>query len=179
MAESKFLDVRMALVYFHAYMFGPLRGKARLYRERDLRVPVAMPEDWEVFASILVRNAGASSASGPDLQDYEVKSALAGSAFEYQYHKDSWQEKLVADRRAGHIFISHKDELAYVEVRHCAGADLAGFFDKWRGEKPYSDPRAQRFRRSVSYGWVKQKATLILRIEDGEATCQRDLPLPR
>ena len=162
----------MALIYFHAYMYGPLRGKVRLYKDRGLRPRMAMSEDWEVFASILVGSAGAGRDSGPDLEDYEVKSALDGSAFEYQYHKNSWREKLRADREAGHIFISHRDELGLVEVRHCGGRDLAVFFDTWEDEEPYSRPSQQRFRRSVPYRWIADNAALILRIEDGEATWQ-------
>ena len=122
-----------------------------------------------MFASILVRNTGAGTASGPDLSDYEVKSAKDDNAFEYQYHKKSWRQKLAADRQAGHLFISHRDELRRVEVRYCDGKDLAEFFDKWEGERPYADTNQQRFRRSVSYGWVIAHATSLLLIEDGEA----------
>ena len=165
------LDVKMALVYFHAYMYGPLQGKIRLYKEGELQPPMAMSEDWEIFASILVRNSGAGTQSGLDLADYEVKSAKDGNSFEYQYHKNSWQTKLAADRKAGHIFISHRDELRHVEVRYCDGGDLAAeFFDQWEGESPYSDPSQQRFRRSIGYGWVLEHSILMLRIEDGEAT---------
>ena len=149
MRKPKSLDVNMALVYFHAYMYGPLRGKVRLYKDRGLRPRMAMSEGWEVFASILVRSAGAAGHSGPDLEDYEVKSALDGGSFEYQYHKNSWKEKLRADREAGHIFISHRDQLSMVEVRYCDGGDMAAFFDKWEGEEPYSRSSQQRFRRSV------------------------------
>lgn len=166
------LDVYMALIYFHAYMYGPLRGRVRLYEQRELRPRMAMSEDWEIFASILVRNTGAGTASGLDLEGFEVKSALDGSSFEYQYHKDSWKKKLDDDRQAGHIFISHKDELRHVDVRYCDGEDLSDFFDKWESQKPYSKKSAQRFRRSISYGWVTKNATLVLQIEDGEATYQ-------
>ncbi len=164
------LDVHMALIYFHAYMYGPIRGKVRLYKERGLRPRMAMSEDWEIFASILLRNAGAEGSKGPDLESYEVKSALAGSSFEYQYHKNSWKEKLDADREAGHIFISHRDELGYVEVRYSDGPDLTEFFDEWEAARPYSRASEQRFRRSVPFGWVGANAKLILRLEDGEAT---------
>ena len=170
MSVPSSLDVYMALVYFHAYMYGPLPGKMRLYQDRGLRARVAMSEDWEVFASILVRNSGTSTASGLDLEGYEVKSALTGSAFEYQYHRNSWVDKLNADRNAGHLFISHRDELRHVEVRYCDGSDLSVYFDRWEMEKPYSDPNSQRFRRSVPYGWVTEHATLIVRIEEGETT---------
>ena len=154
--ETTLLDAYMALVYFHAYMYGPLPGKARLYRNRGLRVRAAMSEDWEVFASILIRNTGASTASGLDLDGYEVKSTLDGSSFEYQYHKLSWETKLEEDRRAGHIFISHRDELRYVKVRYCDGADLSNFFQQWANDRPYSTPSEQRFRRSIPYGWVME-----------------------
>ena len=165
----------MALIYFHAYMYGPLRGRVRLYEQRGLQPRMAMSEDWEIFASILVRNAGAGTMSGLDLEGYEVKSTLDGSSFEYQYHKRSWREKLDADSTAGHIYISHRDELRHVEVRYCAGSELSDFFEKWKGEKPYSaENEQQRFRRSIPYGWVKTNAALILRIKDGEATYQRE-----
>lgn len=166
------LDVYMALIYFHAYMYGPLRGRVRLYDQRGLRPRMAMSEDWEIFASILVRNTGAGTASGLDLEGFEVKSALDRSSFEYQYHKDSWKKKLDDDRQAGHIFISHKDELRHVDVRYCDGEALSDFFDKWESQKPYSKESEQRFRRSISYGWVTKNATLILQIADGEATYQ-------
>ena len=162
------LDIEMALIYFHAYMYGPLRGKVRLYSARGVSPRVAMSEDWELFASILVRNRGVSTQGGLDLEGYEVKSATYGSAFEYQYHRNSWREKLAADRTAGHLFISHRDLLRLVEVRYCAGSDLLGFFDAWEAERPYSDPGQQRFRRSVPFGWVRENAGLLLRIEDGE-----------
>ena len=164
------LDVYNALIYFHAYMYGPLRGKIRLYKHRGLHPRMAMSEDWEIFASILVRNTGAGTTSGLDLEDYEVKSAQDNGSFEYQYHKHSWQAKLAADRTAGHIFISHREELSFVEVRYCGGSDLAEFFDKWESEQPYTRQSQQRFRRSVPFGWVKHHGALLLRIEEGEAT---------
>lgn len=169
------LDVYNALIYFHAYMYGPLRGKIRLYQHRDLQPRMAMSEDWEIFASILFRNTGAGTTSGLDLEDYEVKSAKDRTAFEYQYHKNSWKSKLDADREAGHIFISHRDELSHVEVRFCEGADLHEYFDKWEAQKPYSGT-AQRFRKSVAFGWVRKNATLVLRIQEGEATYEWQPP---
>ena len=83
------LDIEMALIYFPAYMYGPLRGKVRLYSARRVSPRVAMSEDWELFASILVRDRGVSAQGGLDLEGYEVKSATHGSSFEYQYHRNS------------------------------------------------------------------------------------------
>ena len=162
------LDIEKALIYFHAYMYGPLRGKVRLYEARGVSPRVAMSEDWELFASILVRDRGVPGQSGLDLERYEVKSASSGSAFEYQYHRNSWSEKLSKDRRAGHLFISHRDWLRLVEVRFCTGSALHEFFDKWEREDPYSDPGQQRFRKSIPFGWVCEHAELLLQINDGE-----------
>ncbi len=162
------LDIEKALIYFHAYMYGPLRGKLRLYEARGVSPRVAMSEDWELFASILVRDRGSPGQSGLDLEGYEVKSASYRSAFEYQYHRNSWREKLAKDRAAGHLFISHEDWLRLVEVRFCTGSALHEFFDKWEAEKPYSDDRQQRFRKSIPFAWVREHAELLLQINDGE-----------
>ena len=99
-----------------------------------------------------------------------MKSAVHGNAFEYQYHRRSWREKLTADRHSGHIFISHRNDLAFVEVRVADGAALGDFFRAWEAEDPYADARRQRFRKSVPFQWVEEHATLLLRIEEGEVT---------
>ena len=124
MSLPETLDVQAALIYFHAYMYGPYKGRVRLFRQRGLAPRMVMSEDWEVFASILLKTTGAASRSGPDLGDHEVKSAVDGGTFEYQYHRNSWKEKLAADRRAGHVFIWHRDELTHIEVWFCEGSDL-------------------------------------------------------
>ena len=172
MALPGTLDVQAALIYFHAYMYGPYRGRVRLFRARGLAPRMVMSEDWEVFSSILIRQEGTASASGPDLGEYEVKSAVDGGSFEYQYHRNSWQEKFAADRRAGHILIWHWDELSRVEVWYCTGADLEEHFAAWEAKNPYSTQNQQRFRQQVPAGWVRENATLLLLIEDGEATHQ-------
>ena len=169
-APPDVLDVQGALIYFHAYMYGPYRGRARLFRLRNLEPRMVMSEDWEIFASILLREMGTTGRSGPDLGDYEVKSAVDGGSFEYQYHRNSWQQKLAGDRRAGHVFIWHKDELSHVEVWFCGGSTMNEHFNAWEAENPYSTSGQQRFRKTVSAGWVRGNATLLLRVENGEAT---------
>jgi len=164
------LDVEAALIYFDAYMYSPLPGKMRMFERRGLHPRITMPGDWEVFAAILVRTTGTTNLSGVDLLGYEVKSARDRGSFEYQYHRDSWREKFAADRATDHIYISHRNNLAHVEVRHCAGSHISEFLDQWLKENPYSDQRQQRFRKSIPYGWVVEHATLLLRIEDGRAT---------
>lgn len=70
------LEFEKALMFFHAYMYGPLQGKLRLYASRSVRSPgAAASSDWEVFASILVNDVGKKLAAGVDLSRHEVKSA--------------------------------------------------------------------------------------------------------
>src|SRR5579872_7068362 len=104
------LDFEKALMFFHAYMYGPLQGKLRLYSSRTVRpAGAAMASDWVVFASILVRDVGKKLAVGIDLAGHEVKSAHAGGSYEYQYHKKSGKEKLQQDAEVGHLFFDHRD----------------------------------------------------------------------
>ena len=170
MALPAHLDVEAARIYFDAYMYSPLPGKMRMFERRGLHPRITMPGDWEVFAAILVRTTGTEGNAGIDLVGYEVKSAQDRGGFEYQYHRNSWQKKFEEDRAADHIYISHRDNLAHVEVWHCEGADIAPFLDTWLEDDPYAKPTEQRFRRSISYRWVSEHATLLLRIEDGRAT---------
>ena len=86
-------------MFFHAYMYGPLQGKLRLYNAREVHPPgAAMSSDWEVFASILVKDLGKKLAAGIDLGQHEVKSAFAGGSYEYQYHKNTGKKKLKKGR---------------------------------------------------------------------------------
>ncbi len=102
------LEFEKALMFFHAYMYGPLQGKLRLYTARGVHSPgAAMSSDWEVFASILVRDLGKKLAAGIDLSQYEVKSATEGGSYEYQYHKLGGKQKLRRDMEVGHLFFDH------------------------------------------------------------------------
>ncbi|HTW58146.1 MAG TPA: hypothetical protein VMD99_08450 [Terriglobales bacterium] len=139
------LDFEKALMFFHAYMYGPLQGKLRLYRARDVHsAGKVQPSDWEVFASILVNDVGTKLTKGVDLSGNEVKSAEKGGSYEYQYHKSTGRQKLKDDMRVGHLFFDHRDYLRSVNLRYSSGADLSQFFRKWLEEFP--DPYQQRCR---------------------------------
>jgi hypothetical protein len=59
------LDFEKSLMFFHAYMYGPLQGKLRLYGARGIPAgSVAMSSDWEVFASMLVKDLGRKFGAG-------------------------------------------------------------------------------------------------------------------
>lgn len=163
------LDFEKALMFFHAYMYGPLQGKLRLYRARDVRsAGKVMSSDWEVFASILVRDVGTKLTKGVDLSQYEVKSAEAGGSYEYQYHKDSGKQKLAQDLRVGHLFFDHSDNLRKVDLRYAHGRELVEFFEQWLRE--YPDPYRQRYRRSIPFGWVNKNGVLLMSLRNGEVT---------
>lgn len=164
------LDFEKALMYFHAYMYGPLQGKLRLYNARGVRsAGKVISSDWEVFASILVKDVGNKLGKGVDLSEHEVKSAENGGAYEYQYHKDSGRQKLREDAEVAHLFFDHSDNLRKVELRFVEGRKMRDeFFAKWLREFP--EPYQQRYRKSVPFGWVEQHGTLLMRLENGEVT---------
>jgi len=163
------LDFEKALMFFHAYMYGPLQGKLRLYSARVVRAAgVAMSSDWEVFASILVRDLGKKLAAGIDLSQYEVKSALDEGSYEYQYHKNTGKGKLRRDAKVGHLFFDHRDNLRHVDLRYAHGSSMKEFFRKWL--KEYPDPYPQRYRKNIPFNWVKKNAILLMTLVNGEVT---------
>jgi hypothetical protein len=161
------LDFEKSMMFFHAYMYGPLQGKLRLYGARAIPPgSVAMPSDWEVFASMLVNDMGRKFGAGIDLANHEVKSAKRGSSYEYQYHKDHGPDKLAKDMQVGHLFFDYFDNLREVDLRYAHGSALKPFFAKWLRE--YPDPYPQRYRRNIPHGWVRKNGILLMTITDGE-----------
>jgi hypothetical protein len=165
------LDFEKALMYFHAYMYGPLQGKLRLHNARGVQpAGKAMSSDWEVFASILVKDVGKKLGKGVDLSDHEVKSAENGGSYEYQYHKLGGRQKLQDDAKVAHLFFAHSDNLRKVELRYVDGRRLnEKCLSKWLEEFPVPYEQ-QRFRRSVAFGWVEKNGELLMRLENGEVT---------
>ena len=163
------LDFEKALMFFHAYMYGPLQGKLRLYGARLVPTgSVASSSDWEVFASMLVKDVGRKLGAGIDLLNHEVKSAKRGSSYEYQYHRNTGREKLTKDMLVGHLFFEYFDNLREVELRYLHGSKLLSFFEDWLDH--YPDPYRQRYRKSIPYGFVKQNGILLMSLKDGEVS---------
>lgn len=163
------LEFEKALMYFHAYMYGPLQGKLRLYAARNVKsAGGVMSSDWEVFASILVNDLGQKLGSGIDLSNFEVKSAKSGGSYEYQYHKNTGKKKLSHDMKVGHLFFEYANNLKLVNLRFVHGSQMKDFFKKWLDE--YPDPYPQRYRKNIPFLWVKNNAKLLMTLEDGEVT---------
>lgn len=164
-------------MFFHAYMYGPLQGKLRLYSARAVRPPgAAMSSDWEVFASILVRDVGKKLAAGIDLSQHEVKSAFAGGNYEYQYHKNTGREKLKRDAEVGHLFFDHRDNLRHVDLRYAHGSSMKEFFKEWL--EKYPDPYLQRYRKNIPFSWVEKNGILLMTLTDGEVTYPETVSAP-
>lgn len=161
------LDFEKALMFFHAYMYGPLQGKLRLYGARQVPAgSVASSSDWEVFASMLVNDVGRKFGAGIDLENYEVKSAKRGASYEYQYHRNTGVEKLLKDMTVGHLFFEYFENLREVHLRYLHGSQISEYFQGWLDS--YPDPYPQRYRKNIPYGFVRRNGVLLMSLKDGE-----------
>jgi len=123
--------------------------------------------DWEVFAAILFDET--KKASGSDLQNYEVKSAIDGGSFEYQYHKNSGFAKIEEDKRVKHLFISYDRDYKNISVRIIEGKQMSEKLDLWKeGLQKNYDQGNQRYRKSISYGFVKKQGRLLFELLENE-----------
>lgn len=152
----------------------------RLLKERNLKTSGSIPSiAWELFGSVLTGKRG-TSGYGADLEGVEIKSAIAGSSFEYQYHLNTGLKKLKEDQSVGHFFCSYSPDYQSFQVFFVGGKSLAPFFSKWIPEylKNYNkaegagtldaSERRQRFRRSIPFGWVSKNGCLVMQVTEGK-----------
>lgn len=169
------LDFEKALMFFHAYMYGPLQGKLRLYGARQVPAgSLASSSDWEVFASMLVNDVGRKFGAGIDLENNEVKSAKRRGSYEYQYHRDTGLGKLRKDMTVGHLFFEYFENLSEVHLRYLHGSQMLAYFQRWL--ENYPDPYPQRYRKNIPYGFVKRNGVLLMSLKDGEVVFPSLLP---
>ena len=157
-----------------------------LLKERNLKTSGSVPSiAWELFGSILTNRKG-KVGYGADLEGVEIKSAMIGSSFEYQYHLNTGLEKLRDDQVVDHFFCSYSADYQSFKVFFAKGETLSPFFNKWIPEYQLNynkmdvttsmnpaiskDPsmRRQRFRRSIPFGWVIKNGILMMAVNDGE-----------
>ena len=165
------LEFEKSLMFFHAYMYGPLQGKLRVYGARKIAAGSGtLPSDWVVFGSMLVDDLGQKLAAGVDLTNYEIKPAKRKGSYEYQYHKESGRQKLLKEATVGHLFFDYSDNLREVDLRYMHGSELSTYFEKWLSEFPATpeEYKGQRFRRQITYGVVKRSGKLLMSLKDGE-----------
>lgn len=131
---------------------------------------------WELFGSILTGKLG-TSGYGADLEGIEIKSAIVGSSFEYQYHLNTGLEKLKEDMKVDHFFCSYSRDYKSFQVNFLKGEKLAPYFEKWipkyltnynkiEGDVPPT-ARLQRFRRSIPYGFVIKNGRQVMKVDEG------------
>lgn len=141
-----------------------------LLEEYNLSVAGSIPNiDWELLGAILTGDKGKKSY-GSDLSMHEIKSAVSGNSFEYQYHLHGGEAKLNEDMTVDHIFISYSANYQNVVVRFVAGAELASIFEGWRPGLVLNytgENRKQRYRKSIAYSTVVKKGQILMQIQDG------------
>ena len=163
------LDVPTAYWFYKKYLLDAAQDKVEIYQRYGFVAPAVSSADWEVFVAILVQDRK-KPGDGADLERHEVKSAGMRSAFEYQYHKDHGLDKLEEDKRVDHVFISYGSRYQDVDVRFVEGTKLAMIFESWRPDLIYTYDvlKRQRYRKSVSMGFVMAQGELLLAIRNGE-----------
>ncbi len=162
------LNIKDAYQYYSKHINRTERFE--LLEEHQLPVAGSVPSiDWELFGSILTGSKG-TPGYGADLENYEVKSAVEGNSFEYQYHLHGGISKLDEDMEVDHIFISYSKDYRHVAVRLVKGKDLATEFESWRAgllENYSGEAPRQRYRKSIAFRLIQEVGQIVLQIEDG------------
>lgn len=164
------LHIQEAYAFYRTFILDYARNKADIYEKYGFNLQGSVgSKDWEVFAAVLLGDR-ARPGDGADLMKHEVKSALLGNSFEYQYHKNRGLEKLEEDEVVDHIFVARSKTYADVSVWLVERSHLIPTFDSWLPElsQNYLSGTRQRFRRSVGYAFVKARGELLLEIRAGQ-----------
>jgi hypothetical protein len=172
------LQVQEAYSFYRTYILEYSRDKAEIYGRYGFSLQGSVgSKDWEVFAAILLSDR-ARRGDGADLMNHEVKSAVIGGSFEYQYHRNRGLNKLTDDRNIDHIFVARNETYTNVEIWLVERSKMVSTFDRWLPEliQNYETEARQRFRRSVTYGFVKSQGIRLLEISDGELTYFLEVP---
>ena len=147
------------------------RELQKLLLSHDLPVAGSVPSViWELFGAILTGDKG-KKGYGSDLKKHEIKSAVDGASFEYQYHLRGGQKKLMEDMEVKHLFISYSPDYKDVDVRILPGESLKEKFKAWLPKlvKNYEGPSPrQRYRKNVSFGLVKKNGISVMQIRKGK-----------
>lgn len=158
--------------FYKKFILDYSQDKSAVYKQYGFTLQGSIgSKDWEVFAAILMGDR-ARSGNGADLMNYEVKSALMGNSFEYQYHKNHGLDKLRDDQTVDHIFVARNNTYQDIQVWLVDRSKLISIFEKWLPElqQNYAATTRQRFRRSVTYNFVTTQGIRILEIKAGKLT---------
>lgn len=164
------LQIKEAVDFYHRFILNYTSDKSKVYLAYGFTIQGSIgAKDWEVFAAILV-NDRARPGDGADLMHYEVKSAITGNSFEYQYHKNHGVQKLEDDKNIDHIFISRSSDYYDIQVWKVPKTKIAAQFEAWLPalKKNYRNESRQRFRRSISFKFVSEYGDKLLEIRRGQ-----------
>ena len=168
------LHIQEAYAFYKKFILDYANDKTDIYERYGFNLQGSVgSKDWEVFAAILLGDK-AKPGDGADLMNHEVKSALLGNSFEYQYHKNRGLEKLEEDKAVDHVFVARSSTYADVSVWFLERNHLIPIFDNWLPElsQNYLGGTRQHFRRSISYTFVTTHGELLLEIRDGQLVYQ-------
>lgn len=172
-----------AFEFYSSYIYDA--SFIELLQKYNMKVAGSVPPvKWELFGAFLTGSKGAGGI-GADLVGWEVKSAIKGGQYEYQYHLKTGLDKLAEDRQVSHLFCSYDRSYQNVTVRALRGSILASeHFDPWEpeyqenyDENAKSEARRQRFRRAVNHSFVKKHGQLILEIACSELLYTNEVAL--
>ncbi len=159
-------DIEAAFAYYAKHIHRQERFD--LLKEHKFEVAGSIPSiDW-VFGAILTGD-DRKLGYGSDLKDHEVKSAVEGSSFEYQYHRHGGLAKLDEDKTVDHVFVSYAPDYKRVTVRLVDRSKLASIFESWRDglvQNYQGTAPKQRYRKSIAYGTVTREGEIIFQIEN-------------
>lgn len=162
-------DIEAAFTYYAEHIHRQKRFD--LLEEHNFEIAGSIPSiDWELFGAILTGD-DRKTGYGSDLKEHEVKSAVEGSSFEYQYHRHGGLAKLGEDKNVDHVFVSYAPDYKRVTVRLVDRTKLSPVFESWRNgliQNYQGTTPKQRFRKSISFGTVVREGEIILRIEGSQ-----------
>ena len=162
-------NIEAAFTYYAEHIHRQQRFD--LLEEHNFEIAGSIPSiDWELFGAILTGD-DRKSGYGSDLKDHEVKSAVEGNSFEYQYHRHGGVAKLDEDQNVDHVFVSYAPDYKRVTVRLVDRSKLAPTFEGWRAgllQNYQGTTPKQRYRKSIAFGTVAREGETILRIEDSQ-----------
>ena len=154
-----------AYTFFRNHIYN--EDKQQVYLRRGF--PLARmipPHDWECLGAELI-NENKNGHYGQDLKTCDVKSAVYGQAFGWDFHYVSAIDKINQALELNYIFVTYSLNLKDIEVRVGTGEQFRDFFDKWRNQ--YADYSkkypTKRFQRSIPFKAVKERGEIILNIE--------------
>jgi hypothetical protein len=166
------MHVDIAFKYYKKFLLEDFekRKKIYLWLGFDLAGVVSF-RDWEVFGAILVGDK-AKGKKGSDLRKYEIKSALEGNSFEYQYHARTALDKFKEDCNVDHLFVSYQKDYRSFTVRLVNNTVFKSLTDGWLDKimrSYYSDTRhvvKQRCRESITYNNVFNRGDVVFEVKN-------------